>query len=122
MFAASPEHTFAALANQIDIAFARWDLGHLHEFKLADGTRIGPLDEDADEELEDGEVEKLARMRPGDAFTYAFDLGEMWLHTCTVEPEPIDPLEVLGVAPKQPTAFFGWGVIPDQYGRLGPDE
>lgn len=40
-------HTFAELANAIDRAFARWDLSHLHEFRLLDGRRI--VMEDADE-------------------------------------------------------------------------
>ena len=43
----SSEHTFAELANAIDRAFARWDLSHLHEFRLLDGRRI--VMEDADE-------------------------------------------------------------------------
>jgi hypothetical protein len=36
---ASPRHTLAELAEAIDIAFARWDHSHLHEFKLGDGKR-----------------------------------------------------------------------------------
>ena len=41
IFAAAQSHTFAALATAIDGAFARWDRAHLHEFRLADGTRLG---------------------------------------------------------------------------------
>lgn len=40
IFAAARSHTSAALATAIDDAFARWDRAHLHEFHLADGTRI----------------------------------------------------------------------------------
>ncbi|MFN8160707.1 MAG: hypothetical protein U0R52_06655 [Solirubrobacterales bacterium] len=36
-----PSHTFAQLADSINTAFARWDLSHLNEFRLADGRRIG---------------------------------------------------------------------------------
>ena len=43
----SSAHTFAELANAIDRAFARWDLSHLHEFRLLDGRRV--VMEDADE-------------------------------------------------------------------------
>jgi hypothetical protein len=36
---ASPRHTLAELAEAIDLAFARWDHAHLHEFELGDGRR-----------------------------------------------------------------------------------
>ncbi len=29
----------------------------------------------------------------------------------------IDPLDELGIVPTQPTAYWGWGEVPDQYGR-----
>jgi hypothetical protein len=41
-----PRHTFADLAEAVNAAFARWDLAHLHEFRLADGRRIGYAEED----------------------------------------------------------------------------
>jgi hypothetical protein len=41
MFVASLSRAFAALADAIDAAFARWDHAHLREFRLADQTRIG---------------------------------------------------------------------------------
>src|SRR5260370_38651972 len=41
LFAAAKTHSYAQLATAIDDAFARWDRSHLHEFELADGTRIG---------------------------------------------------------------------------------
>ena len=47
---ASSEHTFADLARAIDRAFARWDISHLHEFQLADGTRIASAAEDETDE------------------------------------------------------------------------
>ena len=40
ILAAARSHTFAQLADAIDDAFARWDRAHLHEFELADGTRL----------------------------------------------------------------------------------
>jgi len=40
LYAAARSHTFAQLARAIDDAFARWDRAHLHEFTLADGTRL----------------------------------------------------------------------------------
>lgn len=44
MIAAAGAHPFARLATVIDLAFARWDLAHLSEFRFADGTRIGKTD------------------------------------------------------------------------------
>ncbi|MGC5665089.1 hypothetical protein ACN261_32375, partial [Micromonospora sp. WMMD723] len=29
----------------------------------------------------------------------------------------IDPLETFGVLPAEPMPYFGWGDLPDQYGR-----
>ena len=40
IFAAARRHTFAQLARANDDAFARWDRAHLHDFTLADGTRL----------------------------------------------------------------------------------
>jgi hypothetical protein len=57
------------------------------------------------------------RLRPGDEAMYVFDLGDNWTHACTVEDQLVDPVEVLGAVPKAPTAVWGWGSIPDQYGR-----
>jgi hypothetical protein len=39
---AGPRHTLAELAEAIDLAFARSDRSHLHQFALADGTRYMP--------------------------------------------------------------------------------
>jgi len=36
---------------------------------------------------------------------------------CSVEPDYIDPLEQYGALPPKPAVYFGWGEIPDQYGR-----
>jgi hypothetical protein len=48
---------------------------------------------------------------------YAFDLGNDWVKCLTVEQDLIDPAEELGTTPREPTAYWGWGAIPDQYGR-----
>ncbi|MDQ0958103.1 hypothetical protein QFZ66_001981 [Streptomyces sp. B4I13] len=44
ILAAARSHSFAQLAEAVDVAFGRWDLAHLHLCTLADGTRISPLD------------------------------------------------------------------------------
>ncbi len=44
VFAAARSHSFGQLANAIDLAFARWDLAHLHMFTLADGSETTTLD------------------------------------------------------------------------------
>jgi len=121
IFAVGRGHTFAALATAIDDAFARWDRAHLHDLRLADGSRLTTPYGDEDElgpSLDDRRT-KLSRLRPGEQFLYTFDLGDDWTHLCTVGPERIDPEEELGVVPDVPLAHWGWGAIPDQYGRVG---
>jgi len=123
-----PSHTFEQFAGAINVAFARWDLSHLHEFELADGRRIGFPDDEFGPELEwlDHAKLKVAReVGPGDEFSFVFDMGDHWRHRCLVEQEKADPLEEYGPLPAQPVAIWGWGSIPDQYGRRtfdGDDE
>jgi hypothetical protein len=118
IFAAARSHTFAQLATAIDDAFARWDRGHLHEFRFPDGTRIGiPDDEWDDEDVVDHARTKLSRLKPGERFLYVFDFGDDWTHLCTVGEARVDPLETLGVVPATPLPYWGWGDIPDQYDR-----
>lgn len=118
IFAAAADHSFADLAAAIDNGFARWDTSHLHEFKLADGTRIGMQDPELqdDEPVKDGRIVKLARLNPGEQFVYVFDLGDDWAHLCTVGNSSVEPVETLGSVPDRPLPYFGWGAIPDQYG------
>lgn len=119
IFAAARRHTFADLATCIDDAFARWDRAHLHQFWLADGSRAAEphLEWNSDEVLRDHRKLTLAQLQPGEQFVYEFDFGDSWLHLCTVAPHRIDPLEALGITPDQPMPYWGWGQIPDQYGR-----
>jgi hypothetical protein len=125
LFAAATSHSYAQLATAIDDAFARWDRSHLHEFEFADGTRIGTPDpESDDEEVLDETRENLSRLQTSQQFIYLFDFGDDWTHLCTVVGANIDPRDALGVVPKAPLPYFGWGNIPDQYGRAwaGEDE
>lgn len=46
------------------------------------------------------------------------DLGDDWTHLCTVSDERIDPLDTIGIVARLPMPYWGWGSIPDQYGRL----
>lgn len=115
VFAASRTHTFGQLAVAIDEAFARWDRSHLYEFEFADGSRVGRPHEDY--EVLDGRNLNLSRLGKGEQFVYTFDLGDNWTHLCTVAQDRIDPLEELGIEPNQPLPYWGWGDIPDQYGR-----
>ena len=50
VFIVGPKHSFAQLAEAIDLAFARWDASHLHLFELPDGRRVGFADEDEGDE------------------------------------------------------------------------
>lgn len=101
-------------------SFIAADRSHLHEFTLADGTVITPHrwwdGEEPDGSL-DGARTRLGRLRLGEQFAYVFDLGDNWQHLCTVGPKLADPMETLGIIPDKPLPFWGWGDIPDQYGR-----
>ena len=123
LFAAARGHSYAQLATAIDDAFARWDRSHLHEFELADGTRIGTPDPDIDDDdVLDETRELLSNLQASQQFIYVFDFGDDWTHLCTVVDASIEPHDVLGVVPNAPLPYFGWGNIPDQYGRASADE
>jgi hypothetical protein len=120
VFAAARSHSFGQLADAIDLAFARWDPAHMHMFTLADRTEITALqqwDGEAPEGSLDSEATKLSRLTPGEQFAYLFDFGDDWAHLCTVATQRIDPLDEIGVVPPEPLPYFGWGNLPDQYGR-----
>jgi hypothetical protein len=123
-----PSHTFADLAKAIDDAFARWDRAHLCQFTLADGTVV--TDEESADDVQEtpfgpiataplvlDRTKLTARIKPGDEFRYVFDFGDDWTYACAVEEAKVDPAEVWGRPPKVPTVVWGWGSIPDQYGR-----
>lgn len=108
IFAAARRHTFAQLAEAIDDGFARWDRSHLHDFTLADETRLTTpyVDwEDAGPALDDRRT-TLARLRAGEQFVYVFDFGDDWTHLCTVAAERIDPLDELGIIPDRPLPYW----------------
>ncbi len=65
---------------------------------------------------------KLSRLRPGEQFAYTFDFGDDWQHLCAVGDKRIDPEEVYGLEPKRPAVYWGWGALPDQYGRRWADD
>ncbi|MCT9626729.1 hypothetical protein HWD94_16590 [Pseudarthrobacter equi] len=127
IFAVGPTHTFIDLANAINDAFARWDRSHLSIFTLADGRVI--TDEETGAEMAgsmhgpiiapiDIAAAKVVRtLEPGAEFQFTFDLGDAWTHRCLVGEVKVDPLEVLGIRPDTPLPYWGWGSIPDQYGR-----
>ncbi|MGI8796480.1 MAG: IS1096 element passenger TnpR family protein [Acidimicrobiia bacterium] len=124
VFGAARAHTFAELADAIDGAFARWDRAHLREFRLADNRRIGRPDPDAAEASAalDERTTKLSLLAARDRFLYVFDFGDGWHHLCTVAEHRIDPHETLGTMPDSPMPYFGWGELPDQYGRRFADD
>ncbi len=117
-----PKHTFAQLADAINLAFARWDVSHLHAFELDDGRQIGIPEDDSDSEF-DNEVATTvsSSVTKGDRFSYVFDFGDDWTHECVVERDHVDPVEEYGEDPASPVPIWGWGSIPDQYGRETSD-
>ena len=117
------EHTFADLADGIDASFGRWDPMQAHEFDVDGRILVGGAgDEELSEDAaysDDVALDEL-KGRPGFAFRYAFDPGEGWAHECEVVATDVD------VDPDDEAddvvAVFGWGTIPDQYGRETPDD
>lgn len=131
-FAVGPAHTFMDFADAINTAFARWDMAHLSEFTLPDGTTVA-YPEFALEFMEGGfgPVSRLldidrakvaAHVKLGDEFRFVFDLGDDWVHHCTAHQFKIDPVDTLGIRPKTPLPYWGWGDLPDQYGRRWTDD
>ncbi|WP_068154963.1 UPF0158 family protein [Rhodococcus phenolicus] len=132
VFAVGPSHTFDDLANAINDAFARWDRSHLSMFTLADGRVVtdtetgaemveslgGPITEAVD--IESAEVARLLGL--GAEFQFTFDLGDDWTHRCVIGGDKVDPIEVVGIRPAVPVPYWGWGTIPDQYGRRWADD
>ena len=113
-----PDHTFAELADAIDVAFARWDPSPDHEFVMPDQRVISS----ADGPLPADEVESSAEVTLGEVlrgegitFSYVFDLGMRWSHRCRVLEYGVDVDEDAsdGVVP-----VLGWGTIPDQHGLV----
>lgn len=118
-----PRHTFADLAEAIDAAFARWDLSHLHLFEFPDGRLFGEPSPDWELDVLDETSHTVAStVRPRDLFVYVFDLGDDWRHACEVEADDVDPVRAYGIVPRSPVPIFGWGWIPDQYGRRSEDD
>lgn len=127
IFAVGPAHTFEDLADAINTAFARWDIAHLSEFTLSDGTVVedpayqddlgGSLSGPIAARMEMSSTKVARTVAQGEQFQFVFDFGDNWVHQCTVHEAKVDPMEVLGIRPKKPLAYWGWGNMPDQYGR-----
>lgn len=128
-----PSTTFEQLGMAIDLALGRWDLAHLRDFTLSDGTRI--IDDTTNLELGLGGfsggalIDRILRHNAkvkqyvgvGDVFRYVFDFGDDWTCRCTVS-RLGDPEQEIGVVVEEPTAIWGWGSLPDQYGRVWHDD
>jgi hypothetical protein len=123
-FLVSSGHSLLEFAVAIDTGFARWDLGHLHMFRLPGGSEYvlgGGEDGDDTPSTESTRLGLLGLAR-GTEFEYVFDLGDEWLHRCEVRAVDVDPEAEFGDEPASPIPVFGWGAIPDQYWRSAPDE
>jgi hypothetical protein len=118
-----PRHTFADLAKAIDAAFARWDLSHLHLFEFPDRRLVGEPSPDWHREvLDEGSLKVVSTVGLEERFIYVFDLGAGWRHECEVQAVDVDPVQSYGIVPRTPVPIWGWGWIPDQYGRRIEDD
>jgi len=123
IFAVDTRHTLHVLAEAIDDAFARWDRNHLHEFKFPTtgkrATEHRYIDlEEGEDTLDADRVRVADVLTLGQEFAYTFDLGDNWRHHCQVWHQPIDPNKQVGLVPDRPLPYWGWGIIPDPYGRM----
>ena len=120
----SSAHMLARFANAIDLAFGRWDFAHLHAFRFDDDRMFMPGDDEPMDDVRDSTRTRIVSLHliAGDLFEYVFDMGDEWTHACTVERVEIDPWTEWGEPLPGPVPVWGWGTIPDQYGRLGPND
>jgi hypothetical protein len=113
IFAVARSHKFSQLADAIDTAFARWDRSHLYKFELADGRLIGQAEfDDFDLGFIDGAATTLSTLALGEQFVGEFDFGDSRTHLCTVGPARIDPESEVGIVPRSPIPYWGWGRSP----------
>ncbi len=122
VFLVGPGHSFGELGDAINRHFARWDLSHLHEFRLGDGRQIGFADPDVPDTLDQKRIAVASALGKGDEFEFVFDFGDEWMHRCRVEDVDVDPEDLYGESPKLPVPIWGWGSIPDQYGRRSEND
>jgi hypothetical protein len=124
VFAVAPSEAFERFAEAISRAFGRWDFSHLHAFELADGRRIGFPDEDFGEDgwIDHATAKLGSTLKPGERFEFVFDFGDVWRHRCEVLPEKLDARAEFGDVPREPVIVWGWGWLPDQYGRETEDD
>lgn len=119
------DHAFSELADTIDTTFGRWDLTPLHEFEVEGRCLLpgggGPEDV-LDEAIEPEDSEEVTvgevGLRLGARFAYIFDRESRWVHDCSVQGVDVDPFALAGEEPDEPIAILGWGLLPDQYGRM----
>ena len=120
-----PTHTMEQFARAIDLAFARWDLSHLSMFALSGDRQVLDWEPDSDvgRPAFRAGIVTLADMDLGEGarFQYVFDMGDDWAHECVVTAVGVRPRDVYGATPRLPVAVWGWGSMPDQYGRLSRD-
>lgn len=114
VFAVPGSSALWELAQAIDISFGRWDFSHEREFTVkGKDLNAGPFERGADRLTLDS-LDLVVE----EVFTYVFDLGDVWEHTCLVRNAAADlPGQWDSWKPAMPTPVFGWGSMPDQYGR-----
>jgi hypothetical protein len=121
-------HTFAEFAEAVEAALGRWDPTPEHEFEVE--GRVLASDPDALSLLMpglqplDSEGVTLGEvgLRRGARFTYLFDPRQRWVHQCRLEETSLDPFTLVDEEPDLPVPVFGWGDVPDQYGRIEEDD
>jgi hypothetical protein len=121
LFLVGPEHTFAQLAEAINLGFARWDteIGYEFELPYGDGRLIGIPDDSGPTDtaiLDPTTLKVTEEVNPGDRFDAVFDYDMNWYHEISVDGMTA-PDQQTATMSKLPMVIQGWGMIPDPYGR-----
>jgi hypothetical protein len=77
---------------------------------------------DSPNTLDQERIQVASTLVKGDEFEFVFDFGDHWGHQCRVEEVGVDPEDLYGESPELPVPIWGWGSIPDQYGRRSEND
>ncbi len=121
-FLVSSDHSPLQFAVAIDTGFARWDLGHLHMFRLPGGAEYMLGGGEDGDETPSTELTRLGllRLALGTEFEYVFDLGDEWLHRCEVRAVDVDPQAEFGDEPAAPGPALRVGSHPGPVRAIDP--
>ena len=113
-----PTATFDDFGLGVDLALGRWDITRPRSFRTGWHGRherrgSGPGDLPPDRLVH-------VAVAKGTQFEYLLDDDEKWIHECVVE--DLVGRRLTDGRPPIPVPLLGWGSVPDQFGRMSPEE